>query len=507
MVHPGREDDVMQEPVTRAVRWRAAAIAILVWSGIARADEIDDLRRDLEAVKRQMQQMQETIRRQEELIQKLEGKPVAAPLPTPSALDRAVEAAKAEAPPPSAAPVVPPPAILTRSLGGMQLRLIDVSTDILVAAGASTERDEEIANLQGGGHDPNRRGFTLQQAEFSFSGAVDPYFTGEAHFVLTDSVTELEEAFLTTQRLPYGLQLEAGHFFTEFGRINPLHPHAWRWIDQPVINSRLFGPDGLRNPGVRLGWLAPLPWFSQLHLGAQNASGETAFSFLGEGGGGGHEHAHGEEEEEEEAAGIGGRPIIERDVRRLEDLLYLARWENAWTLTDSLSALVGGSGLFGPNATGPRERTRIYGADLVAKWRPTTNFRGWPFVIWESEVMKRDFEAGAVFDEAGINTVPEDTLYDWGLYSQLLYGFRYRWAGGLRYEYATGSGESVGSRAADPLRDDRHRIAPLLSFQPTEFSRLRLQYNFDHADHLDDDAHSVWLGFEILYGQHPAHRY
>jgi hypothetical protein len=501
----------MEEPVMRAGWRRAAAVTVclLTSSGVARADEIEQLRRDLEGVKRQMREMQSTIRRQDELIQKLEAERAKAPAagPPSAALDRAVEAAKAEAPP-SAAPVVPPTAILTRSLGGAQLRLVDVSVDILTAVGASTERDEEIANLQGGAHDPNRRGFTLQQAEFSFSGAVDPYFTGEAHFVLTDSSTELEEAFLTTQSLPYGLQVEAGHFFTEFGRINPTHPHAWRWIDQPVINSRLFGGDGLRNPGMRLGWLVPVPWFSQLHLGAQNASGETAFSFLGEGGGeAGHGHEHGEEEEEEEATGIGGRPLVERDVHRLEDLLYLARWENAWTLTDSLSALVGGSGLFGPNASGAREQTRIYGADLVAKWRPATNFRGWPFLIWESEIMKRDFEAGKIVDEAGIVTVPEDTLYDWGLYTQLLYGFRYRWAGGVRYEYATGSGESVGGRAGDPLRDDRHRFSPLLSFQPTEFSRLRLQYNFDHAEHLDDDAHSVWLGVEILYGQHPAHRY
>jgi hypothetical protein len=48
----------------------------------------------------------------------------------------------------------------------------------------------------------------------------------------------------------------------------------------------------------------------------------------------------------------------------------------------------------------------------------------------------------------------------------------------------------------------------MLAWHPTEFSRLRLQYNYDHAQHLDDDtAHSVWLGFEILYGAHPAHKY
>lgn len=52
-------------------------------------------------------------------------------------------------------------------------------------------------------------------------------------------------------------------------------------------------------------------------------------------------------------------------------------------------------------------------------------------------------------------------------------------------------------------------------FHPTEFSRIRLQYNYDHALHLEfdglgsrgKDAHSVWLGFEVLIGSHPAHRY
>jgi hypothetical protein len=150
--------------------------------------------------------------------------------------------------------------------GGGRLRLLDLSLDALVAAGASTEDDESLQTLQGGGHDPRKRGFTVQNVELSLSGAVDPYLTGEAHVIFFldplsgETQVELEEAFLTTTSLPHGLQLEAGHFFTEFGRLNPRHPHAWHWQDQPVISTRLFGPDGMRGPGFRLGWLMPLPW-------------------------------------------------------------------------------------------------------------------------------------------------------------------------------------------------------------------------------------------------------
>ena len=197
----------------------------------------------------------------------------------------------------------------------------------------------------------------------------------------------LFRSFLTTQALPYGLQLKGGFYFTEFGIINPTHPHAWDWIDQPVINTRLFGPDGLRQAGVRLGWLTPLPWYSELAIGVQNANGEIAASFLAN-------------QEFFEERPIGGRPFVERDVRNPKDLLYFARWVNSWNLNDTVTTKLGLSGLYGPNATGPEGETWIYGADLKLTWRPTTNFRGWPFVLWQSEAIKRDYRADRFFDDS-----------------------------------------------------------------------------------------------------------
>lgn len=388
--------------------------------------------------------------------------------------------------------------------GDSRLRLIDISMDALFAAGASTEDDESLQSLQGGGHDPRKRGFTVQNIELSLMGAVDPYLSGESHIIFFldplsgETVVELEEIFLTTQALPYGLQLEAGHFFTEFGRLNPRHPHQWHWQDQPVINTRLFGPDGMRGPGFRLGWLTPLPWFSELHIGAQNANGETMASFLAS-------------DEFFEERAIGGRPFVDQGVRNLKDLVYLARFDNSWDLTEEVTAKLGLSGLYGPNATGPEVDTWIYGADLLVKWRPATNERGWPFLVWESEVMLRDYEAATFFDDADpldIIDLSAKTLRDWGLYTQMLYGFHPGWAAGVRYEYATGSGQSVGGRDDDPFRDSRQRLSPLLLWHPSEFSRLRLQYNYDRADHLEDkDAHSGWLGVEFMYGAHPGHTY
>ena len=384
------------------------------------------------------------------------------------------------------------------------MRLIDLSLDALFAAGSSTVTDDSLQNLQGGGHDPRKRGFTVQNVELSLMGAIDPYLTGESHIIFFidplegETHVELEEAFVTTQALPYGLQLKAGQFFTEFGRINPQHPHQWHWQDQPIINTRLFGPDGMRGPGFRLGWLLPVPWYSELHFGVQNANGETMASFL----------ANGEFFEER---AIGGRPFTDRRFRTLEDLAYLARFENSLDISDSMTAKLGFSGLYGPNATGPEADTWIYGTDLVVKWRPSLNERGWPFLVWESELMRRDYHAAAVFDDTepdNIIDMPSETLHNWGFYTQLLYGFHPGWSAGLRYEYASGSGESVDGRNNDPFRDNRYRLSPLLAWHPSEFSRVRLQYNYDHARHLEDrDAHSVWLGLEFMYGAHAAHKY
>jgi hypothetical protein len=164
--------------------------------------------------------------------------------------------------------------------------------------------------------------------------------------------------------------------------------------------------------------------------------------------------------------------------------------------------------LHGPNATGDDADTWIYGADLKVRWRPKDNFRGWPFFLWQSEGSKRDYSTGPEDPN-----IPAAILRDTGFYSQALYGFHPGWAGGVRFEYASGSGKSVVdgelvSRQQDPTRADRFRFSPLLVWQPTEYSRFRLQYNYDDARFLNgNDAHTFWVGGEILYGAHPAHKY
>ena len=244
-------------------------------------------RSEIESLRREMQELQrrdeENRRRIEELQRKLEtlqAVPAEKPTTPESALEKAVQEA-APTPVPS-----PRPDILSGQLGGARFRLIDISADLLFAVGWSTEPDESLQTLEAGDHDPRKRGFTLQAVELSLGGAVDPYFNAETHITFNidpltgETNTELEEAFLTYQSLPYGLQFKGGLFLTEFGISNPTHAHAWQWQDQPAIISRIFGGDGMRAPGVRLSWLAPLPWYSEFLVSVQNGNGETMPSFL-----------------------------------------------------------------------------------------------------------------------------------------------------------------------------------------------------------------------------------
>ncbi len=96
------------------------------------------------------------------------------------------------------------------ALGGARLRLIDVGVNVMSVAGASTASDDEIGALFGGHHDPARRGFTLQQAELTMSGAVDPYFAATVHILAGEEGFELEDASAATTALPAGLQVRAG---------------------------------------------------------------------------------------------------------------------------------------------------------------------------------------------------------------------------------------------------------------------------------------------------------
>jgi hypothetical protein len=455
--------------------------------------EVEALRAELRAMQAQVKHLTEANARQEAVIRRL-GAGQAAP-PAPAAEPSRTAAAPAPAAPSPPSPASAPPAPpwsptqpLTLVSGGRAY--LNLSFDSLTDFGWSTRSD--VTAIERGDHDPLQRGFTLPNEEIFLDGAVDPYFKGVADIVFKldkDNATdvELEEVYLMTTSLPWNLQAKAGQFFSEFGRLNTQHPHAWDFVDQPLVIGRMFGPEGLRNPGARLSWLVPTPFYSEVFLAAQDSQADTAFSFRNT----------------DDA--LFGRPPIDRPVRNPGDLLYVPRYAASFDPTDAQTLVVGLSGAFGPNASGRDTRTQIYGGDVYWKWKPAWQSGGFPFVSWQTEALGRRYEAGAVPADAALHTaaLPSETLYDYGVYSQVVYGFTQRWTAGLRGDWVTGD---HGAFAPDPNRAERFRLSPDVTFYPTEFSKLRLQYNYDHGRLLGDDS-SVWLQVEFLLGAHAAHKF
>src|SRR6266536_2379793 len=369
---------------------------------------------------------------------------------------------------------------------------MNISFDGLFALAGSTARD--LDHIEVGDHDPQQRGFNARNIELALDGAVDPYFEGFANIVFkldndNETEVEVEEAFMQTTSLPYNLQLKAGQFFAAFGRINPVHPHAWEFVDDPLVNGRILGPDGLRGVGAQMSWTLPLPWYSQLIFAAQNGRGGTGFSFRNPG----------------DDGIFFDRITTDREARGLQDFVWIPRWENSVDLTPTQVVLAGVSGAFGSNETGANSRTQIYGADFLYKWKSSHAEGGFPFVKWQTEFMYRRFQAGRGANES---FPVAETFHDWGLYSQVLWGFKKGWVAGIRGDYLHMTDSDFTD---DDERQTRSRISANLTWYPTEFSKIRLQYNHDFLKGnfflAGRDVDSVFLQFEFILGAHGAHKF
>ena len=127
--------------------------------------------------------------------------------------------------------------------------------------GASEGEVSDISkNMTGFGHSHNddhghehgglEEGFNLRHLELYFSGEVDPYFKAYAIAAVSEHTAEMEEGIIQTTCLPSGFQLQAGKFFSHFGRINQKHSHEWDFVDQPLIYNLTLGNHGLNEKGL-----------------------------------------------------------------------------------------------------------------------------------------------------------------------------------------------------------------------------------------------------------------
>jgi hypothetical protein len=355
---------------------------------------------------------------------------------------------------------------------GMAAALQSLNPDISFVADVALAWLSSEGNLQSGGHDPARTGFTLQQLEMAIGSAVDPYFRVDGNIVFGQFGVEIEEIYATTLSLPWSLQARVGQFLTRFGRINATHPHQWDFVDQAFAIGRYFGAEGNRGLGAELSYLTPLPWYVEIVGSVTEAGGEaTARSFFGR------------EDLPVES------PLDFQSTLAIEQFFALGP---DWSLLWGLSAATG------PNGTGHDNRSDVYGVDVYLKYRPITR-QSDTIVALQAEWFHRRRQ------------VPRDLLADSGGYAYASWRFDKHWATALRYELGLPAENRAGDTGGDYLdpewTESRQRVSANVTYWPTEFSRIRAQGSIDAPGWRDDPIYALMLAFEFTIGAHGAHAF
>ena len=93
----------------------------------------------------------------------------------------------------------------------------------------------------------------LGETELVFDSYLNPYAKGTFVFSVGNEGLGTEEAYIDVIKgLPDGLALRGGKYRLGFGKLNPVHPHVYPFIEAPrVMAAMLPGEDGLNDVGAR----------------------------------------------------------------------------------------------------------------------------------------------------------------------------------------------------------------------------------------------------------------
>ncbi len=336
-------------------------------------------------------------------------------------------------------------------------------------------------------------GFGLGHGELVISSNIDDMYFGKLTLAIAEhegtTETELEEAYIETLGLGFGLTVKAGRFFSNVGYLNGQHNHAWDFIDAPLVYRGLFG-NQLIDDGIQVRWLAPTDLF--LQLGAEMGRGERFPA------GGASDEGKGSQAFFVELGGdIGASQSWQ---------LGLSHWSAEIADRESGGHDHGGGAAEIPAYSGDSDVT---GLDVVWKWAPDGNFADRNLKL-QFEYFKRE-EDGEVELE---NSDPlETTTYQGeqtGWYAQAVYQFMPQWRVGVRYDQLeadnTGSDTDVlGEAGLDNEGHDPERTSIMIDYAHSEFSLVRLQFNQDKSYENADDQ--IFLQYVMSLGAHGAHQF
>jgi hypothetical protein len=385
--------------------------------------------------------------------------------------------------------------------GGGQSTAFNPAMSLILAGsytGASQDPDTwHIGGFipSGGEVGPGARSFNLGESEITLAANVDPYFTAQMTAALTgDNEIEVEEAFFRTLALPEGFTAKGGRFFSGFGYLNEVHAHAWDFVDQPLAYQAFFGGQ-FKQDGVQVKWLAPTDLF--VELGAETGSGDSfpATQRNRNGLNGATLFAHVGGDIDDATSWRAGAAYLDQ---RAEDRAFETIDEFGLPLTNSFTG-----------------KSQTWVVDGVLKWTPVGDPRRRQLKV-QGEYMRRHESGDLTFDTEGSDLTDGYRSTQSGWYLQGVYQFLPRWRAGLRYDSLDSgtphialveSGELPLTAFPTLLPADPDRISLMLDWNPSEFTRLRAQYDWDNARDEGDSDRVFRLQYLFGIGTHAAHKF
>lgn len=325
-------------------------------------------------------------------------------------------------------------------------------------------------------------GFGLGETELNFSANIDDKFRGSTTIALHEhggeTEVEIEEAYVETTALPYGLHAKAGRFFSELGYLNSHHSHADDFADRPLTN-RAFLDGNYGDDGVQISTILPTDFYSEIGGGVYRGNDFPA---------GG---ADGNDIGSWTAYGRVGGDVGNNTSWRLG----LSTLQSDGATRDANEDTVTFNGDSG-----------LYIADARMVYAPTGNNAAQEIIL-QGEYFIRD-ENGTYEDSgAGTGAVGyNDSQSGW--YAQGVYKFNPQWRVGARYSqlYAGGTPTALVGSALDSDGHDPWAAAAMVDWTNSEFSRARLQFNREELSDGQDDNQIV-LQYIMSLGAHGAHAF
>ena len=440
------------------------------------ADDVAGLRAELQALKDEYKTRVDAL---EQRITQLENAPVGG---------------LAEATP------APQPAAAMGSSGGAGTAFNPAVSLILAGNYAHIDQDPATWRLGGfmpsdGEIGPGERSFNLGESELTLAANVDPYFSAQMTAALTaENEVEVEEAFFRTLALPQGFTAKGGRFFSGFGYLNEVHSHAWDFADQPLVYQAFFGGQ-FKQEGLQVKWLAPTDLFVELGAESGNGSEFPATRRNRNGLNGATLFAHVGGDYGDATSWRAGAAYLDQ---RAENRSFQTLDDFGLPLTDAFTG-----------------KSRTWVVDAVLKWIPVGDPNRRQLKL-QGEYMQRRETGLLTFDTEGSNLTDGYRSTQSGWYLQGVYQFLPRWRAGLRYDSLdsgtpriglVNAGELPPSAFPTLLPADPDRISIMLDWNPSEFTRLRAQWDWDDARGAGDRDQVLRLQYIYGIGAHGAHKF